>query len=167
MPMGTGKTSIVETLRCLGLKVFEPDEPRSAMTKQMEDKLKELRRAEKWDEHNAIFWKSQYLWLTSKEEEWDVIFAHGKLSDEKKKVIPIEAEIEATMMLSDPLQHIVGVIRRTEAGETLDSDTGREDVYNAIKLCAMNSLGNLEDAEFFFNQAGMTDRILELLGYDK
>jgi len=165
--MGTGKTSIVDVLRCLGLKVFEPDEVRSAMPDGMEDRLKALRRAEKWDEHNAIFWKSQYMWLSSKEEEWDVIFAHGELSDEKKKVIPIEAEMTYTMMLSDPLQHIVGVIRRTEAGETLDSDSGREDVYNAIKLCAMNSLSNLEKAEFFYNQAGMIDRILELLGYDK
>ena len=161
--MGTGKTTIVEALQTLGYKVFEPDMPRESMPPGVKERLKKLRREENWDEHNKIFWKTQALWLEAKDEDWDVFFGHGPMNEKKLKFIPLEYERGFTFMLSDPIQHILGVMRRTEAGATEESDQERVDLYNAVKLCASNSISNLDEAEFFHNQALMVQRIVELL----
>jgi hypothetical protein len=169
--MGVGKTSIRTALEDLGYKVFDSDDVRDGFTDEFDDRLKELRQKQDWDEHNRLYYTSIREYLAAKPEVWDVVFFHGRQSKPTSKVskaylVPFEFEEELVFMPYSPLQHIVGVYERELKGRELDREV-RQDMYEAIRLMCTNAISNLDERnepiEFVFNTAFILSTIIQKL----
>jgi len=167
MPMGVGKSSVRRALDDLGYKVFDSDDVRDGFTDEFDDRLKKLRRAQNWDEHNRLYYTSIREYLAAKPEDWDVVFFHGRQGDgDKAKLVPFDFEEELVFMPHSPLQHIVGVYERELKNREMDRSV-RQDMYSVIRLMCDNAISNLnednEPIEFVYNTGFIISSIIEKL----
>jgi len=169
--MGVGKTSVRTALEELGYTVFDSDDVREGFSKEFDDRLKTLRRAQNWDEHNRLYYTSIREYLAAKPVVWDVVFFHGRQGEpsdkfSKSAIVPFEFEEELVFMPHSPIQHIVGVYERELKGRELNREV-RQDMYSAIRLMCTNAISNLDEGnepiEFVYNTGFILSTIIKKL----